>query len=68
MPAHVKADGKVACFFRGAEKFGDRYATFGFNAAATLGDGAMRPTSFALLKLTAADEKKLAALAKQAAG
>lgn len=67
MPAYANADGKVVCFFKDAKKFGDRYATFGFNDAAKLDDGMMWPTSFALLKLTAADEKKLAALVKQAA-
>ena len=50
-----------------AKKFGDRYATFGFNDAAKLDDGTMWPTAFALAKLTAADEKKIAALVKQAA-
>jgi uncharacterized protein YdhG (YjbR/CyaY superfamily) len=68
MPAYANADGKVVCFFKDAKKFGDRYATFGFNDAATLDDGTMWPTSFALVKLTAADEKKIAALVKQAAG
>lgn len=67
MPAYANADGKVVCFFKDAKKFGDRYATFGFNDAARLDDGAMWPTSFALLKLTAADEKKIAALVKRAA-
>lgn len=68
MPAYANAEGKVVCFFRDAKKFGDRYATFGFNDAARLDDGAMWPTSFALTKLTAADEKKVAALVKRAAG
>lgn len=68
MPAYANADGKIVCFFRDAKKFGDRYATFGFNDAAKLDDGAMWPTAFALLKLTVADEKKIAALVKQAAG
>ena len=68
MPAYANQDGKIVCFFKDAGKFGDRYATFGFNDAAKLDDGAMWPTSFALLKLTAADEKKIAALVKQAAG
>src|SRR6185312_11270502 len=31
MPAYANADGKVVCFFKSAEKFKDRYATFGFN-------------------------------------
>lgn len=68
MPAWANKDGKIVCFFQGASKFGARYATFGFNDAAKLDDGAMWPTAFALKSLTAADEKKLAALVKQAAG
>jgi len=68
MPAYANAEGKIVCFFRDAQKFGDRYATFGFNDAAKLDDGAMWPTAFALLKLTSADEKKIAALVKQSVG
>ena len=68
MPAYANADGKVVCFFQAASKFGARYATFGFNDAAKLDDGAMWPTAFALKSLAAADEKKIAALVKQAAG
>jgi uncharacterized protein YdhG (YjbR/CyaY superfamily) len=66
MPAYANKDGKVVCFFQSAHKFKSRYATFGFNDAANLDDGAMWPTSFALKKLTAADEKKIAALVKKA--
>jgi len=65
MPAYAK-DGKVICFFQTAEKFKARYATFGFNDGAKLDSGTMWPTSFALTKLTAADEKKIAALVKKA--
>ena len=65
MPAYAR-DGKVVCFFTPASKFKERYATFGFNAAANLDDGNMWPTSFALKKLTAADEKRIAALVKKA--
>ena len=65
MPAYAK-DGKVVCFFTPASKFKERYASFGFNATANLDDGNMWPTSFALKKLTAADEKRIAALVKQA--
>jgi uncharacterized protein YdhG (YjbR/CyaY superfamily) len=68
MPAYANAGGKIVCFFRDAKKFGDRYATFGFNDAAKLDDGAMWPTSFALMELTADAEKKIAALVKKAAG
>jgi uncharacterized protein YdhG (YjbR/CyaY superfamily) len=65
MPAYAK-DGKVVCFFQSAEKFKARYATFGFSDKANLDQGAMWPTSFALKKLTAADEKKIGALVKKA--
>jgi uncharacterized protein YdhG (YjbR/CyaY superfamily) len=65
MPAYAK-DGKVICFFQSAEKFKARYATFGFSDAANLDAGAMWPTSFALTKVTAAEEKKIAALVKKA--
>ena len=65
MPAYAK-DGKVVCFFKSAGKFNSRYATFGFEEAANLDEGAMWPTSFALKELTAADEKKIAALVKKA--
>jgi uncharacterized protein YdhG (YjbR/CyaY superfamily) len=65
MPAYAR-DGKVVCFFTPASKFKERYATFGFNATAKLDDGNMWPTSFALKKLTTADEKRIAALVKKA--
>ncbi len=68
MPAYANADDKVVCFFRNASKFKDRYATFGFNTAAKLDDGNMWPTSFALMKLTSAEEKRIAALVKKAVG
>jgi uncharacterized protein YdhG (YjbR/CyaY superfamily) len=65
MPAYAK-DGKVVCYFTPASKFKERYATFGFNAEANLDQGNMWPTSFALKKLTAADEARIGALVKQA--
>ena len=65
MPAYAK-DGKVLCYFTPASKFKERYATLGFNAPANLDDGSMWPTSFALTKLTAADEKRIGALVKKA--
>ena len=65
MPAYAK-DGKVVCFFKSAAKFKSRYATFGFEEAANIDAGAMWPTSWALTELTAADEKKIAALVKKA--
>jgi uncharacterized protein YdhG (YjbR/CyaY superfamily) len=65
MPAYAK-DGKVVCFFRNAGKFKERYAMFGFNDTAKLDEGSMWPVAFALEKLTAADEKKIASLVKKA--
>jgi uncharacterized protein YdhG (YjbR/CyaY superfamily) len=67
MPAYTK-DGKVLCFFQCADKFKSRYATFGFNDVAALDDGTMWPTSFALTRLTAADEARIGALVGKAAG
>ena len=66
MPAYSK-NGKAILFFQDAAKFKARYATFGFNDNASLDDGNMWPTSYALTKLTAADEAKIAALVKKAA-
>jgi uncharacterized protein YdhG (YjbR/CyaY superfamily) len=65
MPAYAK-DGKIVCFFQSAEKFDSRYATFGFSDEATIDQGAMWPTSWALTELTAAEEKKIVALVKKA--
>jgi len=65
MPAYARDD-KVVCFFQDAQKFKSRYATFGFSDEASLDKGGMWPTSFALMKLTAAEEKQIAALVKKA--
>ena len=67
MPAYAR-DGKVVCFFKAASKFDSRYATFGFEEAALLDDGAHWPTSFALKELTPAGEAMLSELVKKAAG
>ena len=64
MPAWAK-DGKVVCFFKAADKFKSRYATFGFEEDARLDDGSMWPTSWALTKLTPADEATLTDLVKK---
>ena len=65
MPAYAK-DGKVVCFFQGAQKFKTRYAIFGFSDGANLDENAMWPTSFALKELTAAEEARISALVKKA--
>ena len=68
MPAYANKDGKVVCFFQSAAKFKYRYATLGFNDPANLDEGGMWPTSFAITKLTGAEEAKIAALLKKAVG
>jgi uncharacterized protein YdhG (YjbR/CyaY superfamily) len=66
MPAYAK-NGKVVCFFQSARKFKTRYATFGFMHEANLDEGAMWPTAFALVELTAVEETRIAKLVKKAA-
>jgi uncharacterized protein YdhG (YjbR/CyaY superfamily) len=65
MPAYAR-EGKVICFFQSGAKYQSRYCTFGFQDAANLDEGNMWPTAFALKKLTAAEEKTIAALVKKA--
>ncbi len=67
MPAYAR-DGKTVCFFKPASKFKERYSTFGFEQHARLDEGTMWPTSYAITKLTADDEKQIAALIKKAVG
>jgi hypothetical protein len=65
MPAYAK-DGKVVCFFRGAQMFKERYMTLGFSDKANLDEGHLWPTAFALTELTAAEEARIGALVKKA--
>ncbi len=65
MPAYAK-DGKVVCYFRGADKFKERYVTLGFNDSANLDDGNVWPISYAITKLTDTEETKIAQLVKRA--
>jgi uncharacterized protein YdhG (YjbR/CyaY superfamily) len=65
MPAYAR-DGKLVCFFKAADKFKTRYATFGFEENARIDEGTMWPTSWALTKLTPADEARIVALVKKA--
>ena len=66
MPAYANEDGNVICFFQNAGKFKSRYSTFGFSDKAKLDDGNLWPISYALTKLTKADEARITALVKQA--
>ena len=61
-------DGKVVCFFKPKSKFKVRYSTFEFDTAASLDDGAVWATAFAVHnQLTAADENMLSMLVTKAA-
>lgn len=66
MPAYANKEGKVVCFFQNAQRFKTRYVTLGFSDAAHLDNGAMWPVTFALTKLTAAEEARIRALVKKA--
>jgi len=65
MPGWAR-DGKMCVFMQPATKFKVRYCTIGFDPTANLDDGNMWPTSFALLTIGPAEEKKIIALVKQA--
>jgi hypothetical protein len=65
MPAYSR-NGKIVCFFQSAQRFKTRYATFGFMHEANLDSGAMWPTAYALKEITETEEKRIAALVKQA--
>ena len=66
MPAYADADGKVVCFFKAASKYSTRYAILGFNDGAKLDDGNMWADSYAVAKLTSAEEAKITALVRKA--
>ncbi len=66
MQAYFK-DGKVVVFFQDAGKFQTRFCTLGFQDAANLDDGKMWATSFAVIGLDKATEKRIADLVLQAA-
>ncbi len=66
MPAYADKDGKVICFFQAASKFSVRYSTFGFQPDAKIDEGNMWAASWAIIKLTSAEESKIAVLVKKA--
>jgi uncharacterized protein YdhG (YjbR/CyaY superfamily) len=65
MPAYA-LDGKVVCFFKPSVKFKMRYSTLGFSDTASLDDGNMWPSEFAVTALAKADEKRIAELVTRA--
>lgn len=64
-PAYAKND-KVVIFVQPKSKFDTRFPTVNFTEEATLDDGAMWATSFAVVEVTDAVEQKIRALVKQA--
>jgi uncharacterized protein YdhG (YjbR/CyaY superfamily) len=66
MPAYAREDGKVVCWFKSAAKFKTRYATVGFSDQASLDDGDLWPTEYAVTALGAAQEKQLTELVERA--
>ena len=66
MPAYANADGKVVVYFQDAGKFKSRYSTLGFNDDATLDDGDMWATSYAITSWSPQVEAKVAELVRTA--
>lgn len=68
-PAYARggAKGTVVCFFRGADVDGERYLSLGFSGDATLDDGGLWPTAYAVTAIGDAEAARIAALVKQAA-
>lgn len=64
-PSYAR-DGKVVVFMQPGSKFGTRYSTIGFQEEATIDDGDIFPTSYAVLAVTPAVEKQLRALVARA--
>ena len=67
MPAWGR-DGKTILFFQSAGKFKVRFATLGFSEHATLDDGEMWPTSYALNKIDKTAQAQIIELIKRATG
>lgn len=68
MPAYANDAEQVVCFFQPRSKFKTRYATLGFSDKATLDDGVMWPTAFALGALDRASEARIAEWVARATG
>jgi len=61
-------DGKIVCFFKPKSKFKVRYSTFEFDTAASLDEGSVWATAFAVHNsMTAPDEEMLGLLVARAA-
>jgi len=67
MPAYANG-GDVVCYFRGGDKFQERYMTLGFNDSAHLDEGQLWPIVYAIAEISAAEEARIAAIVKKAVG
>lgn len=65
MPAYYRGKDLI-CFFQAGGKFESRYSTFGFQDGASLDEGEMWPTSFAVLSATPEVLEQIQALVKRA--
>jgi uncharacterized protein YdhG (YjbR/CyaY superfamily) len=66
LPAYGDENGKVLCFFRSTNKFGERYMTLGFNDSAKLDTGNMWPISFAIKNMVSDVEVEIAEIVNRA--
>ncbi|GAA2241783.1 hypothetical protein GCM10010401_13280 [Rarobacter faecitabidus] len=66
-PSYAR-DGNVVVFFQPASKFDSRYGTVGFQDTASLDDGDMWATSFAVVAVTDEVEQRLRDAVRKAAG
>ena len=65
-PAYANGEGKVVMFVQPKSKFDTRYPTVNFDEPAHLDDGAMWPTSFAVVEVTSDVESRLRDLVRRA--
>ncbi len=65
MPAYAKG-GDVVCYFRGGDKFKERYMTLGFNDSARLDEAHLWPVVFALTEISPSEEREIAAIVRKA--
>jgi len=68
MPAYADSEGRVVVAFKPGAKFKQRYASIEFQQPASLDDGNVWPVGFAVIKLDAADKKRIAGVLKTSVG
>jgi uncharacterized protein YdhG (YjbR/CyaY superfamily) len=68
MPAYADADGKTVVAFKPGSKFKMRYATIEFQPPADLDEGNLWSVGFAVTKLDAQDQERVAGILRAAVG